>query len=65
MKRKKKKIVISFCIFVVLIAILGGYFLLKDENRLSSNERLWITENANVVQNIHVLNKSDRSHVVL
>ena len=59
MKRKKKKIVISFCIFVVLIAILGGYFLLKDENRLSSNERLWITENANVVQNIHVLNDAN------
>ena len=59
MKRKKKKIVILLCVLVVLIAVIGGYFLLRDENRLSSSERLWITENANVVQNVYVLNDAN------
>lgn len=63
MKKKKfnKKIIL-----IILIAVLGiialsyiTYLILNDENKLSVDEKEWITENINVVQNISIPNNVD------
>jgi len=54
---KKKRWIISLIILVVLLGIIGitTYNILNDENKLTSEERTWINENINNVQNIYVV----------
>ncbi len=62
-----KKIKISKrWIFIILIAIIAiaslGYFtyrILNDENKLTVEEKEWITENVNKIQNIYIPNNLD------
>ncbi len=53
-KSKSKIIIISF--FLLLIIGLVIFFFVKDSNRLTPQEKAWITESAKKVQNIHVIN---------
>lgn len=60
-KLSNKKIIIGIVLAViVLIGIgIGTYFILKDENKLTVQEKEWITENINTVQNVNVPNNID------
>lgn len=61
MKKVNKRIILILT--AVIIITLGVVFftvsILKDENKLSIEEKEWITENINVVQNINVPNNLD------
>ncbi len=62
MKRlANKKIIISIvAAIIVLIGIgIGTYFILKDEYKLTVEEKEWITKNISTVQNINVPNNID------
>jgi len=62
MKRlANKKIIIGIVIaIIVLIGIgIGTYFILKDEYKLTVEEKEWITKNISTVQNINVPNNID------
>lgn len=63
MKKMKinKRIVIIIILAILAIAILGiiTYKIVNDENKLTVEEKEWITENVNVVQNINVPNNLD------
>lgn len=63
MKKMKinKRIVIIIILAIFAIAILGiiTYKIVNDENKLTVEEKEWITENVNVVQNINVPNNLD------
>ena len=59
-KIKKKTIIIIVAVILLLVATgLLTYKLLKSENRLSVEEKEWLTENVNKVQNVYVLNNVD------
>ena len=55
MKKNKKRIIIILIILVV-IGIIGVIFFQNQENRLTRNEREWITNNQSTIQNINVVN---------
>lgn len=61
MKKRKKRIIISVVILLLILAGIGlmTLHILKDENKLTVEEKEWITENIQVVQNVHVLNNVD------
>lgn len=56
-----KKILIIIAIAIVALAGLGliTYRIVNDENKLSVEEKEWITENVNVVQNVNIPNNLD------
>ena len=61
MKKNTKK-VIAIVLLIALIVIGGTYATYKtvsDENKLTVEEKEWITANKNVVQNVYVLNNVD------
>ena len=60
-KLSNKKIIISVVIIaILLIAIgIGTYFILKDEYKLTVEEKEWITKNVDTVQNVNVPNNID------
>ncbi|MBQ8901927.1 MAG: diguanylate cyclase [Bacilli bacterium] len=54
---KKKRWIISL-IAIILVLLVGGiitFNILNDENKLTSEERTWINDNINNVQNIYVV----------
>ena len=54
---KKKKIYITI-IFIVILLVIGGLFIYRvvsDQNKLTSEERTWINENINNVQNVYLV----------
>ena len=56
----KKIIIIAVLVLLVLIGIgIGTYFILKDEYKLTVEEKEWITKNVNTIQNINVPNNID------
>ena len=54
---KKNKWVIYSILIIVVLGVIGfiTYRILNDENKLTSEERTWINDNINNVQNIYVL----------
>jgi len=63
MKKIKINKQLLLAIIVALVAIIALVFLtykiLNDENKLTVEEKEWITENINVIQNIYVPNNLD------
>lgn len=61
MKKTNKKIVIFIIVILILLIGLGfiTYRIVNDENKLTVEEKEWITQNINVVQNINVPNNLD------
>ena len=61
MKSSKKKTIFIF--LIVILVIIGLVFLtykiLNDENKLTVEEKEWITQNINVVQSINIPNNLD------
>ncbi len=51
----KKKVIIISIILICCLGI-GSYFLFRNNNSLNQYEKEWITESANKVINIHVVN---------
>jgi diguanylate cyclase (GGDEF)-like protein len=59
-KINKKTIIIAAIIIVILIALgIITYSILNDRNKLSVEEKEWITKNINVVQNVNIPNNVD------
>lgn len=61
MKKNSKKIIIIAIIAILLLGI-GGfitYKIVNDENKLTVEEKEWITANKSKVQNVYVLNNID------
>ena len=56
MKKKNNIIYIIISVIVVIAIIVGVLFLLKSNNKLTVEERSWIDNNINTVQNINVVN---------
>lgn len=61
---KKKKIVITTVITISIIVLLVGlglttYLLLNDKDKLTVEEKKWLTQNQTVVQSIYVVNNID------
>lgn len=56
MKKKGKKKFIVLGIIIILAIATSLFILLKNENRLTPEEREWLTTSANKIQNIHVIN---------
>ena len=56
MKKKKNIIYIIIGIIVLIAVIVGLLILLKKNNNLTVEERSWIDDNINTVQNINVVN---------
>lgn len=56
-----KRIIIILIIAIIALVGLGvlTYNILNDENKLSVEEKEWITENINIVQNVYVRNDLD------
>lgn len=54
---KKKRWIITSILVLLVLAIIGiiSYKILTDENKLTSEERTWISENINNVQNVYVV----------
>ena len=54
--KKKKKLIISIVIAVLflIVGVLAILLILNDDTKLSSEERRWINDNLNTVQNIYV-----------
>lgn len=55
MKKNRKKIIIILVV-LILLAIIGILFFRNQENRLSRDEREWITNNQATIQNINIIN---------
>ena len=57
----KKKIVITILIVLILLAGFGlvTYLLLNDKDKLTVEEKEWLTQNQTVVQSIYVVNNVD------
>ena len=59
-KINKKVIIITLIVLVIICSIVfGTYMILNDENKLSVEEKEWITENINNVQSINIPNNLD------
>ena len=58
---KKKKWLISAIIVIVILITIGivTFNILNDKNKLTSEERTWISENINNVQNVYVSKDSN------
>lgn len=56
MKDKKKLLIIiaGIVAFITVVALI--YSFVSDKNKLNRSEKRWISDNLNVVQNIHVIN---------
>ena len=56
-----KRIIIILIIAIIALVGLGilTYNIINDENKLSVEEKEWITENINIVQNVYVRNDLD------
>lgn len=54
---KKKRWIISLILAVIVLGVIGitTFNILNDTNKLTSEERTWINENINNVQNIYVV----------
>ncbi len=61
MKKSRKKLIIIIIVAILLIIGLGifTYKIVKDENKLTVEEKEWITQNINVVQNLNIPNNLD------
>lgn len=58
MKKNKFKIFIT-AIIVILIVVLGILIFKNDQYKLSSTEKSWITNNANSILNVNVINDTN------
>ena len=59
-KINKRIIIITLIVLVIICSIaFGTYMILNDENKLSVEEKEWITENINNVQSINIPNNLD------
>jgi len=60
-KLKNKKIIIGVVLAVIILigVAIGTYFILKDEYKLTVEEKEWITKNIDTVQNVNVPNNID------
>ena len=59
-KINKKTIIITIAVIIVLIILgIATYFILNDKNKLSVEEKEWITKNISVIQNISIPNNID------
>ena len=58
MKKNKFKIFIT-AIIVILIVVLGILIFKNDQYKLSSAEKSWITNNANSILNVNVINDTN------
>lgn len=61
MTKEKKKIILIVLILITIFAVVGvgTYLILHDDNKLDVEEKEWIADNANNVQNIYVINDID------
>jgi len=61
MKKRNKKIIIISLISIIAVAaiVITTIMALKDDNKLSVDEKEWITENINRVHNVNVVNNVD------
>ena len=55
---KKKSIVIISGILIIIIGIVV-YFSFQNKNRLTTDEKEWLTQSVSKVQNIHVINNEN------
>ncbi len=55
-KGKKKLIITLIFIIIILVSGLTTYFLLRDKNKLTILEKQWLSDNANTMTNIGVIN---------
>ena len=60
-KLKNKKIIIGVVLAVIILigVAIGTYFILKDEYKLTVEEKEWITKNIDTVHNVNVPNNID------
>lgn len=56
MKNKKSVIIFSGVLIVLVLVGLITYWILSDDNKLTSSEKKWINDNINTVKNINVVN---------
>ena len=59
MKKRKNIIVIIISVLVIISACVALFMLLNKANKLSVQERRWINNNVNTVQNINVINNTN------
>ena len=61
MKSFNKKVIIVTFLVIISLAGLGllTYAILHDQDKLTVEEKEWLTKNQNVVQSIHVVNNID------
>ena len=54
---KKNRIILWILLIVVVSSLVGfiTYKILNDKNKLTSEERTWINNNINNVQNVYVI----------
>ena len=57
----KKRIIIPIIIAIIVLAGLGVFTFLQlnDKDKLTVEEKEWLTENQTIVQNVHVVNNID------
>jgi len=58
MKNKKLKIGFSIVLLLIIASILYFAFFYQ-KNKLTSEEKLWLTENTSKVQNVHIINDTN------
>ena len=56
MKDKKKLIIAIISAIALITIIIFAYLFFTDENKLTRNEKKWIANNLNTIQNINVIN---------
>lgn len=59
MKNKKIFIIVTIVLLILIFAIAGLYFYLRDPNKLTSAERRFLANNATTIQNISIVNNVD------
>ncbi len=52
----KKKVVVCVCVVLLVVFCFSTYFLLRDNNFLSSAEKEWLTDSSSKVLNVHIVN---------
>ena len=56
----KRAIIIAIIVLLIIAIIcLFTYRIINDETKLTVEEKEWITENINTVQNVHIPNNID------
>ncbi len=53
--KKKRWLMILLCLIILIMVGIVSYRILHNETKLSSDERRWINENINNIQNIYVI----------